>query len=67
MLNADSLVYKPSAVGGGIKYIQRPTAMLNTLEMHVTELKHKGPNHAPHTHVDTELIVLREGLLCYIA
>lgn len=61
MLNADSLIYKPSAVGGGIKYIQRPTAMLNQLEMHITELKHKGPSHAPHRHVDTELILMLEG------
>lgn len=61
MLNADSLTYKPSAVGGGIKYIQRPTAMFNELEMHITELKHKGPSHAPHTHIDTELILMLEG------
>lgn len=61
MLNADSLKYVPSKLGGGIKYINRPTAMLDNLEMHVTELKGKGPAHVPHTHVDTELTLVLEG------
>jgi hypothetical protein len=46
-LNADSLEYKPSARGGGIKYFDRPTAMCENFEMHITELKSKGPSHAP--------------------
>ena len=61
LLNADSLTYKPSVLGGGIKYIKRPTAMFNELEMHVTELKGKGPSHTPHTHIDTELTLVLEG------
>lgn len=61
MLNADSLNYIASARGGGIKYFERPTAMLNKLEMHITELKSKGPSHTPHTHIDTELIIVLEG------
>ena len=61
MLNADSLVYTPSAKGGGIKYFERPTAMLDKLELHITELKSKGPSHAPHTHIDTELILVLQG------
>jgi len=61
MLNADSLTYKPSALGGGIKYMQRPSAMFDYLELHITELKAKGPSHTPHTHVDTELTLVLEG------
>lgn len=61
MLNADSLIYKPSAKGGGMKYMQRPTAMFNELELHITELKGKGPSHTPHTHIDTELTLVLEG------
>jgi len=61
MINADSLKYVPSAVGGGIKYFQRPTAMTEDLEVHLTELKHKGPSHAPHTHIETELILVLQG------
>ncbi|HWZ36172.1 MAG TPA: cupin domain-containing protein [Mucilaginibacter sp.] len=61
MINADTLQYKPSAIGGGMKYIQRSTAMLNELEMHMTELKPKTPSHPPHTHIDSELILMLEG------
>lgn len=61
MLSADSLKYVPSAKGGGIKYFDRPTAMSEKLEMHITELKGKGPSHDPHTHIDTELILMLEG------
>jgi quercetin dioxygenase-like cupin family protein len=60
-LNADTLEYKPSARGGGIKYFDRPTAMCENFEMHITELKSKGPSHAPHSHVDTEIILIIEG------
>ncbi|MES2275291.1 MAG: cupin domain-containing protein [Bacteroidota bacterium] len=61
MLSADSLKYVPTAKGGGIKYFDRPTAMSEKLEMHITELKGKGPSHEPHTHIDTELILMLEG------
>lgn len=61
IINADTLHYKPSAIGGGMKYLQRPTAMLNELEMHMTELKPNTPSHPPHTHVDSELILMLEG------
>ena len=61
LLNADSLKYVANNRGGIIKYIDRPTAMLSNLEAHITELKSKGPSHAPHIHPDTELIVVLEG------
>lgn len=60
-LNADSLTYKPSERGGGIKYFDRPTAMCENFEMHLTHLKSKGPSHAPHAHTDTELVLVTEG------
>ena len=61
VLNADSLEFKASAKGGGRKYFDRPTAMTDNFEMHVTQLAHKGPSHAPHQHVDTEIILVTEG------
>ncbi|WP_175404104.1 cupin domain-containing protein [Mucilaginibacter sp. PPCGB 2223] len=61
MLNADSLKFVPSAKGGGIKYFERPTAMLSKLEMHITQLNAQGPSHTPHTHPDTEMIIILEG------
>ncbi len=61
MLNADSLKYVATEQGGGIRYFERPTAMLDNLEVHLTELKGKGPSHAAHTHLDTELILVLQG------
>lgn len=61
LLNVDSLQWIPTAKGGGMKYFNRPTAMCSNMEMHVTGLKHKGPSHAPHTHIDTEIILVTEG------
>ena len=61
MLNADSLVFKPSEKGGGRAYFDRPTAMCERLEMHVTQLNKKGPSHNPHSHIETEIILVISG------
>lgn len=59
--NTDSLVFKPSSKGGGIAYFDRPTAMCERFEMHITQLDKKGPSHAPHTHIETEIILVLSG------
>lgn len=61
LLNKDSLEYKETARGGTRKYFDRPTAMCENYEMHITYLKSKGPSHTPHTHVDTEVILIIDG------
>ena len=61
MLNADSLVFKPSEKGGGRAYFDRATAMCERLEMHVTQLNQKGPSHASHSHSETEIILIISG------
>jgi mannose-6-phosphate isomerase-like protein (cupin superfamily) len=61
LLNHDSLVYKVANNKGSRKYFDRPTAMCNNFEMHITYLKQKGPSHAPHQHVDTEMILIING------
>lgn len=61
MLNADSLPFIKTEKGGGRKYFDRPTAMCENFEMHVTHLTHKGPSHIPHTHIDTEIILVIDG------
>ena len=61
MLNADSLEFKPSEKGGGRRYFDRPTAMCERLEMHVTQLNKKGPSHDPHSHLETEIILVISG------
>jgi mannose-6-phosphate isomerase-like protein (cupin superfamily) len=61
MLNADKLTFKPSARGGGRAYFDRATAMCERFEMHVSQLKAKGPSHTPHSHVETEIILILSG------
>jgi len=61
ILNADSLVFKPTEKGGGRAYFDRKTAMCDRLEMHVTQLNKKGPSHAPHSHPESEIILIISG------
>ncbi len=61
LLHSDSLEFKESARGGGKKYFDRPTAMCENYEMHITQLAKKGPSHTPHQHVDTEIILIIDG------
>lgn len=61
LLHADSLEKKATAKGASKKYFDRPTAMCANYEMHITYLNSKGPSHAPHQHVDTEMILVLEG------
>lgn len=61
MLNPDSLTFKPNARGGSRAYFDRPTAMCERFEMHVTQLNTKGPSHEPHAHVETEIILVISG------
>ncbi len=61
MLDRKDLEFKTNAKGGRINYFDRPTAMCEKLEMHVTQLNLKGPSHVPHTHIDSEFIILTEG------
>jgi quercetin dioxygenase-like cupin family protein len=61
MINADTITYTEKNDRGTQKYFERPTAMCSNYEMHITTLKKKGPSHAPHQHIDTEIILVIEG------
>ncbi|HEV7779692.1 MAG TPA: cupin domain-containing protein [Chitinophagaceae bacterium] len=61
LLNHDSLLYKEANNKGTRKYFDRPTAMCENFEMHITYLKAKGPSHVPHQHADTEIILMIDG------
>lgn len=61
VFNPDSLVFKPSARGGGIAYFDRPTAMCERFEMHITQLDKQGPSHNPHTHIESEIMLVIAG------
>ena len=61
LMNADSISYTEKDGKGTQKYFDRPTAMCDNYEMHITYLKVKGPSHAPHQHIDTEIILMIDG------
>lgn len=61
LLNRDSLEFKSSVKGGSQAYFNRPTSMFENFEMHTTQLNKIGPSHAPHAHVDTEVILVIDG------
>jgi len=61
MINDDTLKVATVAKGATIKYFDRATAMCDNYEMHITKLTYKGPSHAPHQHLATEIILITEG------
>lgn len=61
LLNYDSLAYSEKNNKGNRKYFDRPTAMCTNYEMHITYLRQKGPSHAGHQHIDTEIILVIDG------
>lgn len=54
---------KPHAtdVGAYAQVMRGPTATLDELELHVTTLNPGLSSHAPHTHPNEELVIIREG------
>lgn len=61
LINPDTLAYTETNNKGTLKYFDRPTAMCENYEMHITYLKEKGPSHAGHQHVATEIILVIDG------
>jgi quercetin dioxygenase-like cupin family protein len=61
LINYDTLKYIDANTKGSRKYFDRPTAMCDNYEMHITYLKQKGPSHTPHQHVDTEIVLVIDG------
>ena len=51
------------ASGRSREIVRQPTATLDQLEMHVTWLPPGQTTHAPHTHPNEEVIIVREGTL----
>jgi XRE family transcriptional regulator, regulator of sulfur utilization len=50
-------------VGERREVVRQPTRTLDELEMHITTLNPHVASHAPHTHPNEEMIVLKEGTL----
>lgn len=61
LLSTDSLEFKTTTRGGRRNYFERPTAMCEYFEMHVTRLDRKEPSHEPHSHIDSEIVLVLDG------
>jgi mannose-6-phosphate isomerase-like protein (cupin superfamily) len=61
LLDKDSLPYTEKDGRGTRKYFDRSTAMCERYEMHTTTLNKKGPSHAPHQHLETEIMLVISG------
>jgi len=53
--------YKEHGKGGRRDFFDRPTAMCENFEMHVTNLNENTSSHDPHTHVVEEIILMVQG------
>jgi quercetin dioxygenase-like cupin family protein len=51
----------PTATGEVRQVFRTPTGTLDELECHVTTLSPSQASHAPHTHANEEVLVVREG------
>ena len=57
----DDITFKPHDKGGVRQFFDRPTAMLNRFDIHVTTLNVGFKSHDPHTHKNEEIILMLEG------
>ena len=60
-VNADTLTFSENRKGGRWNYLDRPTAMCESLHIHATQLDQIGPSIDPHQHPETELFLIIEG------
>ena len=61
MVDWNTVVFKPHDKGGRRDFFDRPTAMFDRVEMHVTTLNEGLNSHAPHKHIAEEMILLVNG------
>lgn len=57
----NNLAATPNKTGAVRRVVQRPTATLDELEIHITTLNPGETPHAPHQHPDEELLIVKEG------
>jgi XRE family transcriptional regulator, regulator of sulfur utilization len=57
----NTLTAEPNKTGSVRKVVQRPTATLDELEIHITTLNKGETPHPPHQHPDEELLIVKEG------
>ena len=59
----EDLPAKKTDVGELRSVVREPTRTLDELEMHITTLNAHTASHAPHTHPNEEMVIVREGTL----
>lgn len=59
--NWDDIEYRTTTKGGRRQFMQRPTATLEELEMHVTTLNEGVTSHEEHVHKSEEIILVIRG------
>ena len=59
----EDMQVKKTDVGELRSVVREPTRTLDELEMHVTTLNPRTASHAPHTHPNEEMVIVREGTL----
>lgn len=57
----DDVAFTPTATGGRRQHFDRPTAMFERFEMHVSTLNEGLTNHAVHTHRAEEIVLILRG------
>jgi XRE family transcriptional regulator, regulator of sulfur utilization len=58
-----ALTPKKTDVGERREVVRQATRTLDELEMHVTTLNPHAASHAPHTHPNEEMVIVKEGTL----
>ncbi len=59
----EDIASRKTDVGEYRHVVRQPTRTLVELEMHITTLKPRTASHAPHTHPNEEMVIVREGTL----
>jgi len=59
----NDLAPRKTDVGERREVVRQPTRTLDELEMHVTTLDARTASHAPHTHPNEEMVIVKEGTL----
>jgi len=59
----EDIAARDTDVGQYRHVVRQPTRTLEELEMHVTTLKPRTASHAPHTHANEEMVIVKEGTL----
>ena len=56
-----TLTPQPNRTGEVRRVVQKPTATLDELEIHITTLRPGEQSHPPHQHVNEEILIVKEG------